>query len=67
MAKPEAILSQYLAMIIFMLASPNCSSSAVPRKNDVAIQVNIAAFEGDEGGEIRGEHTFVIERAAAQI
>ncbi len=34
-------------------------------KNDVAIQVNVAAFEGDEGGEIRGEHAFVIERAAA--
>src|ERR1700721_16377 len=35
------------------------------QENDVAIDVYVAALEGDERGEIRGEHAFVVEGAAA--
>src|SRR5215469_17053278 len=35
------------------------------QENNVAIQMHAAAFEGDERGQVGGNHTFVVNRTAA--
>jgi len=34
-------------------------------ENDIAIQVHGAALQGDERGQVGGNHTFVVNRATA--
>ena len=48
-----------------MPSSPPASSSPSASKNNVAIQARAGAFESDEHGEIRGQHAFIVDRAAA--